>query len=97
MQSETKSPLLRRSHLPMAILAGVLIVYGLATVAVGSWLSARAMQGEMTVGAYRNLLAEFERGRGWRPGSCSWRCLSSALSAPVGWFASRSPSALSRR
>ena len=68
MQSETKSPLLRRSHLPMAILAGVLIVYGLATVAVGSWLSARAMQGEMTVGAYRNLLAEFERGAGLAAG-----------------------------
>jgi len=64
MESKSKRPLMSRSHLPMVILAGVLIVYGLATVAVGSWLSTRAMQGQMTVSAYRSQLASFEQGAG---------------------------------
>ncbi len=68
MQSETKSPLMWRSHLAMVVLAGVLIVYGLATVAVGSWLSTRAMQGQMTVSAYRSQLADFEQGAGLAAG-----------------------------
>ncbi|MCU0520409.1 MAG: hypothetical protein MUF84_06950 [Anaerolineae bacterium] len=61
MQKKTVFPLMRGSHLTMTLLAAVTIVYGLATVLTGSWLSSQAMRGLMTVSAYRTQLAGFEQ------------------------------------
>ena len=64
MQKKSILPLMRNSHLTLALLAAVTIAYGLATVLMGSWLSSQAMRGLMTVSAYRSRLAGFEQAAG---------------------------------
>jgi hypothetical protein len=64
MKKKAKTPLLRRSHLPLILLAVVMMAYGIVTALVGSWFSNQAMQGLMSPGAYRSRLAAFEQGAG---------------------------------
>ncbi len=64
MQPKTVAPLFKKSHLPLTLLALVMIGYGLVTALVGSWFSNQAMRGLITAGAYRNRLAAFDQAAG---------------------------------
>ena len=64
MQPKTVVPLFKKSHLPLTLLALVMIGYGLVTALVGSWFSNQAMRGLITAGAYRNRLAAFDQAAG---------------------------------
>jgi hypothetical protein len=64
MKKKGKYPLMRRSHLPLILLAVVMIAYGLVTALVGGWFSNQAMQGLISAGAYRSRLAAFEQAAG---------------------------------
>ena len=57
MRQMSKTPLLRNTHLPLFLAAGVMMGYGIATFLINRWLSARVMAGTISVGAYQKSLA----------------------------------------
>ncbi len=61
MKEKSKYPLMATTHLPLIILGGVMVAYGLTTIAVGSWLSNQAMNGIISAAVYRARLDTFER------------------------------------
>jgi putative aldouronate transport system substrate-binding protein len=64
MNKKSKQPLVRKSHLPLILLGAAMVVYGLLSAIVGSWLSNQAMRGLITAGTYRTQLAAFEQTAG---------------------------------
>jgi hypothetical protein len=61
MKEKIKYPLMEKTHLPLTILGGVMVVYGLATIIVGSWLSNQAMNGIISAATYRTRLLTSEK------------------------------------
>ena len=57
MRQMVKKPLLTHSHLPLFLLAGTMIGYGLVTFVLNRTLSDRVMRGLISVSAYQNQLA----------------------------------------
>jgi hypothetical protein len=56
--------LLQGSNLPLILLGIAMALYGMVSALMGSWLANQAMRGSITVSAYRNQLATFDRTAG---------------------------------
>jgi hypothetical protein len=60
MKEKTKQPLLRKTHLPLALLGAAMTLFGLLSAVVWSISSKQAMRGQITAGDLRTRLAGFD-------------------------------------
>lgn len=60
MKQKIKQPLLEKSHLPLYLLGGVMMLFGVVSALVWSISSDQAMRGLLTAGQLRTRLAGFE-------------------------------------